>query len=318
MLGNQTHPTRQASRVGECLTGDGRQGVVVSSPIGSPTWRPTTFCGGECLTREGGKAFEVPSRLSSATQEKGQRWLPRPAQTHGIKWRLAPALVRLVAQLDRAVPHRDRVSDGSIASHQHHLTNPRSDHEPHHFQDGEFVTAIDVTHNTKEGIYCPYLWDSLLKSEDKRHQVCDIQPAHLQRPEVRLPHNRCTDGGERGTPAPTTAPAPHTHHIHISIWGDTATDTSDWQLPEHLTFGGRQAHMEDLTAAAKTSEVEQAVLEMLGKGADTHSLGYALRFYRELAGRIGFDGSKPERVANWVYGHINSLQVAVGELKGEQ
>lgn len=36
---------------------------------------------------------------------------------HGVRWKLAPALVRLVAQLDAAVPHRDRVSDGSIASH---------------------------------------------------------------------------------------------------------------------------------------------------------------------------------------------------------
>ena len=235
----------------------------------------------------------------------------------GVKWRLAPALVRLVAQLDRAVPHRDRVSDGSIASHQHHLTNPRSDHEPHHFQDGEFVTAIDITHNTKEGIYCPYLWDSLLKSEDKRIKYV-IFNRRIFNDQKFVSHT--TGARRRGAwnPGPYDGSSPHTHHIHISIWGDTATDTGDWQLPEHLTFGGRQQHMEDLTAAAKTSEVEQAVLEMLGKGADEHSLGYALRFYRELAGRIGFDGSKPERVANWVYGHINSLQTAVGELKGEQ
>lgn len=41
----------------------------------------------------------------------------KSATDHGVRWKLAPALVRLVAQLDAAVPHRDRVSDGSIASH---------------------------------------------------------------------------------------------------------------------------------------------------------------------------------------------------------
>ena len=261
---------------------------------------------------------------------------------HGTKWRLAPALVRLISQLDAAVPHRDRVSDGSIASHQHHLTNPRSDHEPHHFQDGEFVTAIDITHNTKEGIYCPYLWDSLLKSEDKRIKYVIFNRRIFNDPKF-VSHT--TGARRRGAwnPGPYDGSSPHTHHIHISIWGDTATDTADWQLPEHLTFGGRQTHLGDLTAAAKRIDatdppprtaaedaaairaeaadpklVEQAVLAMLPPNSDEHSLGYALRFYRELAGRIGFDGSKPEKVANWVYGHINSLQTAVGELKGEQ
>ena len=265
---------------------------------------------------------------------------------HGVKWRLAPALVRLVAQLDRAVPHRDRVSDGSIASHQHHLTNPRSDHEPHHFQDGEFVTAIDITHNTKEGIYCPYLWDALLKSEDRRIKYVIFNRRIFNDPKF-VSHT--TGARRRGAwnPGPYDGSSPHTHHIHISIWGDTATDTGDWQLPEHLTFKDRQAHLEDLTAAAKRIDavghpprtlaedseairaeaadpklVEQAVVEMLGKGADAHSLGYALRFYRHLAGRIGFDGSKPERVANWLYANIQDLAQRAADtedkMKGKQ
>ena len=51
----------------------GRQGVVVSAPIGSHPGGPpdTQLLAGECLTREGGKAFEVPSRLSRRNLEKG-------------------------------------------------------------------------------------------------------------------------------------------------------------------------------------------------------------------------------------------------------
>ena len=260
----------------------------------------------------------------------------------GVKWKLAPALVKLVAQLDAAVPHRNRVSDGSIASHQHHLTNPHSDHEPHQFSDGEFVTAVDVTHDTKAGIYCPYLWDALLHSKDWRLKYVIFNRRIFNDPRF-VSHT--TGARERGpwNPGPYDGSSPHTHHIHISIWGANATDTSDWQLPEHLTFQDRQDHLQHLTAAAKRVAatdppprtlaeetqairaealdpklVEKAVVEMLGPNADEHSLTYALRFYRELAGRIGFDGSKPEKVANWVYGHISSLQLAVSSLKGEK
>ena len=147
----------------------------------------------------------------------------------GVKWRLAPALVRLVAQLDRAVPHRDRVSDGSIASHQHHLTNPRSDHEPHHFQDGEFVTAVDVTHNAEEGVDCHLLWDALLRSKDPRIKYVIFARQIFNDPRF-VTHT--TGARKRGAwhPGYYDGSSPHTHHLHISIWGDGATDTGDWNL----------------------------------------------------------------------------------------
>ena len=268
----------------------------------------------------------------------------------GVRWKLAPALVKLVAQLDEAAPHRDRASDGSIASHQHHLANPRSDHEPHQFQDGEFVTAIDITHNPEHGVNCPYLWDALLKNKDKRIKYV-IFNRRIFNDERFVTHTTGAKARGPWNPGPYDGSSPHTHHIHISIWGDTATDAGAWKLPEWLTLGQRQQHLDvlgqaqkvvdkrpdayklegvaytkavnDTAAAIKAGTIDpdwwdavEASLKAVG--ADSNSLTYALRFYRELAGRIGFDGAKPEQVANWLYGHISSLQLAVSSLKGEK
>ena len=52
-------------------------------------------------------------------------------------------------------------------------------------------------------------------------------------------------------------------------------------------------------------EGEAAVMSPLS--SDERSFGYVLRFYRQLAGRVGFDGSKPEAAANWVYRNIQDL-----------
>ena len=251
---------------------------------------------------------------------------------HGVRWKLAPALVKLVAQLDAAVPHRNRVSDGSIASHQHHITNPRSDHEPHQFGGGEFVTAVDVTHDTEKGINCHYLWDSLIISKDPRIKYVIFNRRIFNSP----PFVSHTAGAKRRgawNPGDYDGSSPHTHHLHLSIWGDKATETGDWSLPAHLTSPDRAAHLErtakatkrlyatdsvghmslkELDAAirkeaANPQLVEQAVLEMLGDDATSNSLRYMLRWYRQVAKRAGLSGANPEAVADWLADALRDL-----------
>ena len=73
---------------------------------------------------------------------------------------------------------------------------------------------------------------------------------------------------------------------------------------ERLVAAGR-VDATDPPSRAPQEEGEAAV--MSPSSSDERSLGYALRFYRQLAGRIGFDGSKPEAAANWVYRNIQDL-----------
>ena len=42
----------------------------------------------------------------------------------------------------------------------------------------------------------------------------------------------------------------------------------------------------------------------------------AARFYRRLSDRVGFS-ERPEALADWVYGNIQSAQLGVADLKGE-
>ena len=300
-----------------------------------------------------GGAFSGGMRRRRARKDK-IRMVAKSGTDAGVRWKLAPALTKLVSQLDAAVPGRNRVSDGSIASHQHHINNPRSDHEPHQFGGGEFVTALDITHDTEKGINCHYLWDSLLISEDPRIKYVIFNRRIFNSPPF-VSHTAGARARGAWNPGKYDGSSPHTHHLHLSVWGDKATETGNWKLPTSLTSPDREAHLKrlgqakdivdkqdpkagermraadytkkitDTAEGIKAGEItplddwlEKMEDSLQAAGADPHSLTYALRFYRELAGRIGFDGSKPEKVANWVYGHINSLQIAVGELKGEK
>ena len=273
----------------------------------------------------------------------------------GKKWKFAPALLHLVEQLDRACPDRATKSDGSIASHRHYENNPHSDHDPHYFRKrGNLVTAVDITHNADKGINCAYLFDSLLKSQDGRIKYVIFNRQIFNDPRF-VSH---TGGAKRRgawNPGHYDGADPHTGHIHISVWGENADDTADWALPDWLTTAERQAHLHRLAQAKdivdkqdpnaenqmrgidytnkittiadgiKAGEItplddwlKKTEESLQAAGADPHSLTYTMRFYRQLAGRAGFDGARPEDVADWVYSHIQSLQLAVGELKGDK
>ena len=257
----------------------------------------------------------------------------------GGKWKFAPALLHLVEQLDKACPDRSKKSDGSIASHQHYENNPHSDHDPHFYKhEGNIVTALDITHDTEKGVNCAYLWDSLLASKD--HRIKYVIFNHRIFNDERFVADT-TGAKRRGpwNPGEYDGADPHTGHLHISVWGDTAGNVMDWAMPEWFTSPERQAYVKRLGAAAKRVDatdppprtaaehsaavraeavnpklVEKAVLAMLGDDATSNSLRYLLRFYRQLAKRIGFDGGKPEDVANWIYSQIQSAQLGIHDL----
>ena len=74
--------------------------------------------------------------------------------------RIASSLAVLRTQVDRAYPYRHKDDDGWIASAQHHLQNPNSDHEPNA---AGVVTALDLTHDPAHG-FDSYAFADMLKA----------------------------------------------------------------------------------------------------------------------------------------------------------
>ena len=202
------------------------------------------------------------------------------------------------------------------------------------------MTAVDITHDNERGVNCHYLFDSLKASEDQR-----IKYVIFNRQIFNGPGFNTSGAKRRGpwNPGPYSGKSAHIRHLHLSVFGELATNTTDWALPEWMTSPERKQHLADMTAAAKRVDatnppprtlaedaaairaekddpqlVEKAITEMLGPGADDNSLRYVLEFYRELAGKIGYDGSKPALVADWVYRNIQSAHLAISETRGEK
>lgn len=61
-------------------------------------------------------------------------------------WKLAPALDRLRAEVDRVAKNRSRKSDGTIGDSAHQARPNGSDHNPNEFG---IVCALDLTHDSK-------------------------------------------------------------------------------------------------------------------------------------------------------------------------
>lgn len=139
----------------------------------------------------------------------------------GVTWHLAPALGRLMDQVDDAWPRRATLSDGSIASTQHSLANPSSDHEVRRAPSGAYyVTAVDITTDPASGADMARVAAALVASRDPRikyliHQgrICD------SRPEFH-PWQWTTYSG----------PNRHDHHLHISVLMNRAGDTRPWHI----------------------------------------------------------------------------------------
>lgn len=128
-------------------------------------------------------------------------------------WKVAPALVQLLLQINQKWPGRSKAWDGTVGDLSHQ--ERKSDHNPDF--DG-VVRALDVTHDPLHGLSSEYLAEGLRLSRDKRIR-CIIS-------------NRKIAEAKHGFEwAPYHGASPHDHHCHVSVqWAPERDDASMWDL----------------------------------------------------------------------------------------
>lgn len=120
--------------------------------------------------------------------------------------RPSPAAVALLRQATAIAPKRMKASDGLLPSAAHLKLNPNSDHNT--------GLAVDLTHDPKRGIDCAEIFEKL--KEDERVSYLIFQ-GKIWSKKYRKQGNRKYAGSN-----------PHNKHLHISIFADSANDTSPW------------------------------------------------------------------------------------------
>jgi len=128
-----------------------------------------------------------------------------------MSWYLAHSLETLRGQIDRKYPSRDKSSDGTIGDQAHQ--NTKSDHNPD--ADG-CVKAMDITHDTIDGVDCNALAEMLRASKDYRISYI-IWNKQISNPDIDYWAWR-----------PYTGSNPHTLHLHLSVKKDGSDDPQYW------------------------------------------------------------------------------------------
>lgn len=142
------------------------------------------------------------------------------------EWRLAKSLETLREQINKAAPGRSKASDGAIGDSEH--ATRVSDHNPW-VKDGSMgvVTAIDVTHDPRNGVDAAAITEALKASGDIRLKYI-IWNRRIWTPS-KSPNWRAYGGVN-----------PHDKHFHISVtsekplydstrvwvWGKAVPDTA--------------------------------------------------------------------------------------------
>lgn len=120
-----------------------------------------------------------------------------------MTWRLAKSLEILRAQITETAPKRAKGSDGTIGDAAH--ASRSSDHNPW-IKDGGVgvVTALDITHDPRNGVDCAAIAEALRASGDKRLKYI-IWNRRIWTP-AKSPNWRAYTGTN-----------PHDKHIHVSV-----------------------------------------------------------------------------------------------------
>lgn len=138
-----------------------------------------------------------------------------------MTWRLAESLKKLREEVNAKYPNRSRESDGAIGDERHATRN--SDHNPW-IKEGlmGIVTAIDITHDPKNGIDSYQFADMLMANKDPRIKY--------------VISNKRIGSGSAG-PKPWvwrnySGLNAHQHHVHISVKSDKAhyDNRDEWNL----------------------------------------------------------------------------------------
>jgi hypothetical protein len=140
-----------------------------------------------------------------------------------MAWRVARSLDTLLAQLNKAFPNRNKISDGSIGDTNHLAEGwTDSDHNPWYpLPGGGIVTARDYTHDPVGGLDIARFSDELAASQDRRIKyiiangfILDSRPQFSPWKWVKYTGN------------------PHNHHLHLSVMDNlSCDDPQPWVLP---------------------------------------------------------------------------------------
>lgn len=134
-------------------------------------------------------------------------------------WRLARSLVVLREQVNGKFPNRSKVSDGTVGDAAH--ASRGSDHNPW-VKNGDIgiVTALDLTHDPKNGLDSQHLAEALRNNRDPRLKY--------------IISNRHIASYDRGNFMwrDYTGSNPHNHHVHISVKStkEHYDSVKDWNL----------------------------------------------------------------------------------------
>jgi len=137
-----------------------------------------------------------------------------------MAWRLAKALETLRTQVNKLHPNRSKVADGTIGDAAH--ASRTSDHNPW-VKDGSMgvVTALDITHDPKNGVDTYAMAEYLRQKRDARIKY------------VISNKRTFSSTTQPWTWRAYTGSNPHASHIHISVKSDKAhyDNTKPWDLP---------------------------------------------------------------------------------------
>lgn len=203
----------------------------------------------------------------------------------GAGWVLAPALVKLIHQVDSAFPYRPTTSDGSIGDARHQAES-FSDHNPRLYNGTWYVTALDIT----AAPFVPELVNNLTRDARVKYVIWHGQ--YYQR--------IAWSADPVGRWVPYHGTDPHTSHVHVSLLLSSSPDTRPWTVP------------------AEEDEVDQAGVE----AAVRKVLGFAPGANLEIP-RGQADGNEDFYAAllasqQGLYNIVRSIQADVAALKAQQ
>lgn len=134
-------------------------------------------------------------------------------------WKVAPALVTLLSQVNVLFPSRNRAWDGTIGDAAHAAR--KSDHDPN---EAGIVCALDVTNDPVHRLVSRNLADSIRTAGDARLQYV-ISNREIANMDIQSAKWRPYNGAN-----------PHDHHCHISVRQDARlwNDDRPWNLQGYI------------------------------------------------------------------------------------
>lgn len=145
-----------------------------------------------------------------------------------MSWRPATSVVKLRDAFNQSYPQRAKGDDGTIASSEHHVQNPNSDHE---VNSHGVVCALDITHDPAHGVDTYRIADYMRLHHDARlhylisHGRIAGDAAFVK----KNPHYHCPGPWQWGV---YKGKDPHNEHVHYSILQDPDVydDASAWDI----------------------------------------------------------------------------------------